>query len=121
MKILACLSHLSLSGGGCGVALGKRLGNEDDGHGAGPLVGLGGIVRHLPDCGPVNDVGENRTVEPLSDPALAAGAHAALDRPEEFLFEGEEEVAVELLAPFRMDPLHCLQQIAPRPLAGSTG
>src|SRR6202040_1683099 len=40
----------------------KRLGNEDDGHGAGPPVGLGGIVRHLPDCGPANDAVEDRTV-----------------------------------------------------------
>src|ERR1700737_4147432 len=110
MKILACLSHLSLSDGGCGVALGKRLGNEDDGPGAGPLVGLGGIVRPLPDCGPVNDVVENRTVEPLPDPALAAGAHAALDRPEEFLFEGEGKGVASFFRPFPRIPCTACQK-----------
>src|SRR5262245_9112117 len=115
------LCALRKTSGGFGVALGKRFGDEDDGHRTGPLVGLAGIVRDRPDCGPANDAVEDRTVEPIPDPAPAAGAHAALDWPEEFLFEGEEEVLVELLAPFRIGPSHSLQQIAPRPLAGSAG
>jgi hypothetical protein len=59
---------------------GMRLGDEDDGHGAGPLGGLTGIVGHRPDCGPANDAVDDRTVEPLPDPASAGGAHVALDR-----------------------------------------
>jgi hypothetical protein len=100
-------------------ALGKWLWGENDGHGAGPLVALGGIVRHRSDRGSANDAVQDWTVEPLPDPALAAGAHAALDRPEELLLQGEEEVPVELLTPFRVGPLHGLQQISPCPLAGS--
>jgi Transposase, Mutator family len=57
-------------------ALGKRLGGENDGHGAGPLVGLSSVVRHRPDRGSANDAVQDRTVEPLPDPAHAAGAHA---------------------------------------------
>ena len=100
-------------------ALGNRLWGKNDGHGAGPLVGLGRIIRYRPDRGSANDAVQDRTVEPLPDPAHAAGAHATLDRLEELLLQGEEEVLVELLTPFRIGALHSLQQIAPCPLAGS--